>query len=273
MLDSSVAVPGNSLAGLAAESLTALRACPRALLRELLARRESPIGVSAPGDELLGSTAFGGAFLLLDDLFALELEELTAEWPNAIATPPVRALSLLILGCSCLGADAPALFADPLWRRLFGIDSALTFEALATWLETLGREGRRALVRAPSKLWLQGDGDSRIARRSAASIDDRVALSPPVPISAGWSRAMSSVAYRLLRNFAQRIPGYAASHARYLQHNFLSASASVAADATRIVVRLGRPPLALMLNLAGLNRGSRAWSALDDRPFALFTED
>ena len=273
MLDSGGVTSDDRLAGLPAESLTALRSCPRTLLRELLARHESPTGVSAPGVEFLGSTTFGGAFLLLDDLFALNLEELTVGWPEAMTTAPARALGLLILGCSCLGAEAPALFADPLWRRLFGIDPALTFAALAAWLETLGLKRRHALVRAPSKQRRRGRGVRHAPMRGAASTDDQVALSPPAPISAGWSRAMSSLAYQLLRNFAQRIPGYAASHARYLQHNFLSAPASIAADTTRIVVRLGRPPLALMLNLAGLNRGTRAWPSLDERPFALFTEE
>ena len=42
------------------------------------------------------------------------------------------------------------------------------------------------------------------------------------------------------------------------------------AQGERIVVLLGRPPLGLILNLTGCNRGTRYWPALDARPFALF---
>jgi hypothetical protein len=78
---------------------------------------------------------------------------------------------------------------------------------------------------------------------------------------------------RVLQGFARRIPGFAASSADFLRENFLSIVAAVDFEEDRIAVTLSRPPLDLILRVAGVNRGIRDWEWLDRRPFVLFSEE
>ncbi len=87
-----------------------------------------------------------------------------------------------------------------------------------------------------------------------------------------WSLLLALPAQHVLRQFLRRLLGFSASHLTYAQRNLLEFSASIDAQAERIVVRLTRPPLGLILNFAGCNRGVRAWPSLDVRPFALFND-
>jgi hypothetical protein len=87
-----------------------------------------------------------------------------------------------------------------------------------------------------------------------------------------WSLLIALTAQRVLRCFLRRLPGFAGSHLVYAQRNLLEFSASVEAEAERIVVRLARPPLGLILNFTGCNRGTHHWPLLDARPFALFND-
>ncbi len=274
-LDTMLDERGPAPQALSREAIELLRACPRALLRTFRGKEGLSSAAPLPGVEWLGSTPFGGTFFVLDDLFALELERHTAGWPEVLSTSPARALGLLVLGCVCAGEKASGLFADPLLRRLFTIHPGLTFEAAMAWLEMLGSARARGLERMMRQRLRVSSvaATSDAARLPALSAADRRVLMLPPPMSREWSRCIGFAAQRVLWSFAQRIPGYARSHAEYLQRNFLAATARVEAETSRVVVRLSRPPLAVMLNLVGLNRGARKWPALDDRPFALFTED
>jgi hypothetical protein len=78
---------------------------------------------------------------------------------------------------------------------------------------------------------------------------------------------------RILRRFARRLPGFAASSDAYLRGHFLDCAASIDADTDRVVVTLSRVPLDLVLMMSGLNRGERHWPSLDPRPFVLFRGD
>jgi len=82
--------------------------------------------------------------------------------------------------------------------------------------------------------------------------------------------ALSIVAQHLLRQVAYGLPGFAGSNLPYLSRNFFEFTATVEEEPARRVVRLGCPPLHLILNMTGLNRQSYRLSWLDDRPFALF---
>jgi hypothetical protein len=82
--------------------------------------------------------------------------------------------------------------------------------------------------------------------------------------------ALSIVAQHLLRQIAYGLPGFAGSNLPYLSRNFFEFAATVEEEPARRVVRLGRPPLHLILNMTGLNRQSYRLSWLDERPFALF---
>jgi hypothetical protein len=84
--------------------------------------------------------------------------------------------------------------------------------------------------------------------------------------------ALTVIAHGLLRSFAGRLPGYGHSRLAYLYQNFLDCSATLEEEPTRRVVRLGRAPLQLMLNLTGLSHGTYTVSWLDDRPVALFPQ-
>ncbi len=311
LLDEDDAAPTTILAPATPEMRAALRACRRALLHDLPTPRGREVKPDISGSEAAGHTPFGGGFLLLDDLLALPLADVTSEWPHPSGTEPARALSLLVLACACGGTRAPALVADPLWRQLFGIHPALSLDQMADWIATLGHPRRRMLVRAlarhrrdrdaavTSHALAQPDARYRVhvdengtwralvptplvarvappatADEVAALVDDLEYLMPsPDVVPVEWRLVLLLAAQQVLRAFARRIPGYAGSHLRYLQRNFLDVTAVVEPAVDRIVVRLTRPPLALILNSAGVNRGTRRWPRLDPRPFALFTED
>ena len=97
-----------------------------------------------------------------------------------------------------------------------------------------------------------------------------------LPQSFGLRRAfdlaLSVAAQGLMRAFAWRLPGFAGSNLPYLSSNFLDFAGSVEEEPARRVVRVGRPPLHLVLNITGMTRRTYGLSWLDDRPLALFQE-
>lgn len=84
--------------------------------------------------------------------------------------------------------------------------------------------------------------------------------------------AFSVAAQHVMRAFAWRLPGFAHSGLPYLHRNFLDFAGSVEIEPARRVVRLGRPPLHLVLSLTGMTRQTYRLSWLDDYPLALFQE-
>ncbi len=81
----------------------------------------------------------------------------------------------------------------------------------------------------------------------------------------------------LLRNFSSRLPGFSHSSLHHLHRNFLEISATLQTQcvqnhsAPHRTVHLSRPPLHVVLSLAGMNRQSYSLSWTDGA-FALFTE-
>ena len=92
----------------------------------------------------------------------------------------------------------------------------------------------------------------------------------PFAIARQLDLTLSIVGQHLLRQVAYGLPGFAGSNLPYLSRNFFEFAATVEEEPARRVVRLGRPPLHLILNMTGLNRQSYRLSWLDERPFALF---
>ncbi len=90
--------------------------------------------------------------------------------------------------------------------------------------------------------------------------------------SRSFDLALSVVAQGVMRAFAWRLPGFAGSSLPYLYRNFLDFPGRVEEDPARRVVRLGRPPLNLVLNITGMARRTYQVSWLDERPIALFQE-
>jgi hypothetical protein len=91
-------------------------------------------------------------------------------------------------------------------------------------------------------------------------------------VSSRLDRALSVIAQGLLRDFAWRLPGFAWSQPAYLSENFLDCRATVEEEAERRVIRLGRPPLDLLLNMTGLNRRQYELSWLEGQRFELYPE-
>jgi hypothetical protein len=113
-------------------------------------------------------------------------------------------------------------------------------------------------------------------RAAADKVDESLAhLTLPrelgLPLSADL--AVSVVAQNVMRSFAWRLPGFAASGLPHVQRNFLDCRATIEEEPTRRIVRMGRPPLALILNITGMLRATYRISWLDARPFVLFPED
>lgn len=97
-----------------------------------------------------------------------------------------------------------------------------------------------------------------------------LALPVSLKIARPLDLALSVVAQNLLRGVAWCLPSFARSNLPYLSRNFLDFSASIEEEPARRIVRLGRPPLHLILNMTGITRQSYRLSWLDERTFALF---
>lgn len=109
---------------------------------------------------------------------------------------------------------------------------------------------------------------------------DRFGVAPAVSeadviaqVKDGARTSLETAADALLGRFLRRLPGFAASGGDYVRKNFLSTHAAVELEPDRVVVTLSRPPLDLVLRMAGVNRGTRRWPWLDPRPFLFFSED
>jgi hypothetical protein len=256
-------------------------------------------------------TPAGGAFLLIPLIARLPLEAIMRDWPAAAGDVPASTVARFLVLLKCLGgARAGSLFVDPVLRELAGIPPGMDRPALAAWehgvsevnLESLywawrkwldeerALEGDPAPVRTNSqgqpitvqvdgkyRLWLRADAppNSSIPGHRNPEVDDDLdylSLVVPLGLSVPTDASLSVVAIRVLRDFARRLPGFANSSAAYLERNFLDFGATIEDEPERRVVKLGRPPLNLVLGIAGRNRDSYTLAWLDDRPFMLFEE-
>jgi hypothetical protein len=86
-------------------------------------------------------------------------------------------------------------------------------------------------------------------------------------------QVLAVAAQNVVRAFALRLPGFSRSGTGYLYRNFLDLIASVEDEPDRRVVRLGKPPLNLVLAMAGQNRQSYRADWLNDRPFELYPQE
>jgi len=116
--------------------------------------------------------------------------------------------------------------------------------------------------------------DALIARLAKLQDDlEFLRLPTCLKIARPLDRALSVAAQQLLRGLAWRLPGFAGSNLPYLSRNFLDFAATIEADDARYVVRVGRPPLHLILNMTGMTRQSYRLSWREERPFALFQQE
>jgi hypothetical protein len=300
-------------------SLLVLRACPPDLHTQVVAELTGrPLSAADPTPDGPSTAAWGGMFHLLPHLGELGLDHVAAGWPGLPGTDAPALLRLLVLA-ACGGPDhRAAILADPLARRLTGVDPWPTAAEVRAWanarpasagdaliaeLDERGRAHHRtsaaireALVHvrrhgAPVAVLVDlDDGVWRFAghprpghhapeREAPAEGTDRLDQVTadldyllPAGSAAPLDWAVAVAAQHTLRAFSRRLPGFARSSLSYLARNFLDAPAALTEDDDRRLVRIGRPPLGLVLALTGANRGAYRLSWLDDRPFLLFPE-
>ncbi|GLQ89925.1 hypothetical protein [Dyella flagellata] len=200
-------------------------------------------------------TSFGGAFMLLSILDDMHLDEHTQDWPDLQATdapplPATQAMRWLLLAHAQGAQRMRAFLADPLWRHLLGVDARVSVDTITDWLHGLGAERLRRWRRCS----MEG------AKQILPNTERQFLARPASPWSRPWHAAIVMTAEQLMRYFAQKIPGFAASSASYLHAQFLDIGAQIdyphaGSEYGHLQVTLERPPLALLLNLAGLNRG------------------
>jgi hypothetical protein len=98
-----------------------------------------------------------------------------------------------------------------------------------------------------------------------------------LPAAYGIDRALDATltiaAQHVMRSFAYRLSGFAASNLPYIWHNFLDSRATFEEDAERRIIRLGRPPLHLIFSMTAMMRQTFRVGWLDGRPFDLFQEE
>lgn len=240
------------LAAADAQLQEVLAACPPALMGAILDGLAAPV----PAGQ---ATRHGGVFLLMPFLDALPLDR-ARDWPALAGTPAPQVLRLLILA-KCQGrARGAAVFADPLLRALLGIAPGAGWVQVRPWLRGLGQRRLRALGAALGPPACEA-GLRQLAFPAGLRIRPR------------WDALLGIAAGQVLRSFALRLPGFAGSLPDYLQRNFLDLGARIEEQRERCVVHLSRPPLQLILNVAGLNRQEYRLSWLGARRFVLCSED
>lgn len=113
-----------------------------------------------------------------------------------------------------------------------------------------------------------------VARLGALSGDLNYLLCPAeFGLTRRVDRVLSVAAQNMMRDFAGRLAGFAYSSLPYLFQNFLAFTGSIEEETERQIVRLGSPPLALILNMSGMNSSVYSVDWLDERPFALFSQE
>jgi hypothetical protein len=97
-------------------------------------------------------------------------------------------------------------------------------------------------------------------------------LGEPFDLASPVREAFMLASQTLARELASRLPGFSRSTLPYLSDNVLSFEATVDFEPTRHVVRVGDPPLHLLLSLAGLNRSRFHLETTGDREWVLTQE-
>ncbi|MEO8049673.1 MAG: hypothetical protein ABI833_04590 [Acidobacteriota bacterium] len=220
---------------------------PRPVIEPFLDRR--PESAEAPERRY---TVYGGAFLLLPFLDALPIQD-----------PLLRFLLLL----KVLGAPrAMRAFEDSVLRSLFKVDPALSAESFRRWQGAIRVRQLRRLRRLCLTSDLMRDNSRHLAP------GDRAWLRLPRPISSSRDNWLDDVALLVARSLAWRLPGFSTASLPYLYENFLEFPASIEEFENHRVIRLGAPPLQLILNMTGLCRWRYTVSWLDPKPFHLYPE-
>lgn len=199
----------------------------------------------------------------------LDFENHIARWQinNAIATPPsIAVFSTGSKPHSILCCDVQhrglllALPDSPSSRRLM-------LQAMSRW----PAQDDSATLPAGSGKQLAGSPLTQVDLQALLRDLDFLLLPKALSGSQRSELTFTVAARALLRNFSGRLMGFSQSGLEYLYANFLDIHASVQTESGQRIVRLGQPPLHVVLNLAGMNRQSYtlSWSP---ETFALFPD-
>lgn len=213
-------------------------------------------------------TEFGGAFLLLPILAEMPLAEATEAWPDPDQCAAISIIRLLALA-KCFGPErALCALGDPLLQELLLIPREFDADTAADWCARVGPADLKRF-HATMRVWA---AERDAARRPSQTDSDYFRLNSESRITPGVEHAATRTALLALRVFGERLRGFADSTPRHLHANFLDCTATLRDEPERRVVRLSRPPLHLVLSMAGLTRSEYRLSWLGDRPFVLFEE-
>lgn len=199
-------------------------------------------------------TSHGGVFLLLPLLEEVPLEETADGWPPLGTVSAAAAARFLVLVKCCGGRRMLAALDDALLRKLAGVQAQLTTGDLVDW--------QRQIPAASSPAFDISPADAAFLR-----------LPEPLLAPSAVDSVLSGLAADLLRGLARRLPGFAGSHFEHLFANFLDVEATMEDEPSRRIVRIGRPPLHLVLSMTGRLRLTYRLSWLDERPFVLFPSE
>jgi hypothetical protein len=263
-----------------AETLLPLTRCQPDQVHELAltlleSRTEVALASKTPG---LRYTQFGGVFLLLPILDAMPIDEATEGWPTLSQTTAASIVRFVVVMHCCGRTRASNLFADALIRDVMNIPPTLSSEKLIEWQNEVKGQQLRSLNRMleqwthPATQELTLSASDAVVRRTRIAKNAAYLSLGTFRFSKPFARVMHVAAQNLLRNFARKLPGFSTSGFAYLYSNFLDFPATLEDEPTRRVITLGRPPLNLILNMSGLNRGSYQLSFTGERAFALFEQ-
>jgi hypothetical protein len=197
-------------------------------------------------------TPFGAVFFLLPLLDALPVRD-----------PLFRFWILL----KVLGAPrAIRVFENPVIRSLFNVDPALSAESFRRWqcsqrVRSLQRLRRTCLT---SELMRENSH-----HRAPA---DRAYLRLPKLLSSNRDKWLEDPALLIARSLAWRLPGFSTASLPHLYENFFDFPASIEEHENRRVVRLGAPPLQVILNMTGICRWQYTVSWLGPKRIELYPE-
>ncbi len=223
------------------------------------------------------NTNFGGVFLLLPLIDLLPITKATNNWPVIDDDATACLVRFLILMKCCGNERANQVFSDPLIRDLMGVPPIVSLADLLEWQTTISQENLEYFLDKIA-MWQSEKGvddkQKRIKARKDKLVDDMsyLSLAESFCKSNEIDKALSIGALSVMRDFSWRLPGFDGSSLAYLYSNFLEFSGSVDEEEDRRVVRLGRPPLNVVLNMTGMVRNTYKLGWLDEKPFVLFQE-
>ncbi len=212
-------------------------------------------GSCRPESALVSGVSLGGLWLLLPHVLEqLEaLDEPEANLPIAYST---LALSS--------GPNVQEIWADRGLRTLLGV--ALRNDEL---LRELGRSlprleqqalvvrrGRRAFTCARAVTSAISDDTFRRLHMRRVDISELIVAGSEIELPFALTRLLARLAYRALRAYARRLPGFGGSSNEYLWRNFLATPATLWTDASSVRVVLADPALHVIWRISGADRAA-----------------